>query len=52
MRKKIVAGNWKLNNTMDEGLKLTSEIVNMINDPISGVGLALWRYNDYFWQTW
>lgn len=34
MRKKIVAGNWKLNNTMDEGLKLTSEIVNMINDEV------------------
>ncbi len=34
MRKNIVAGNWKLNNTMDEGLKLASEIVNMMNDEI------------------
>lgn len=31
MRKKIVAGNWKLNNTLDEGLKLSSEIANMMN---------------------
>ena len=34
MRKKIVAGNWKLNNTMEEGLKLSSEIANMINDEL------------------
>jgi triosephosphate isomerase len=32
MRKKIVAGNWKMNCTMEEGQKLTSEIVNMIKD--------------------
>lgn len=32
MRKKIVAGNWKMNCTLEEGQKLTSEIVNMIND--------------------
>ena len=34
MRKKIVAGNWKLNNTMEEGLKLSSEIANMMNDEL------------------
>lgn len=34
MREKIVAGNWKLNNTMEEGLKLSSEIANMINDEL------------------
>ncbi len=34
MRKKIVAGNWKLNNTLDQGLKLASEIVNMMNDEV------------------
>lgn len=34
MRNKIVAGNWKLNNTMEEGLKLSSEIANMINDEL------------------
>jgi triosephosphate isomerase (TIM) len=32
MRKKIVAGNWKMNLTLDEGQKLTSEIVNMVKD--------------------
>src|SRR5690606_35151312 len=32
MRKKIVAGNWKMNCTMEEGQILTSEIVNMIKD--------------------
>ncbi|RZS95637.1 triose-phosphate isomerase [Cecembia calidifontis] len=32
MRKKIVAGNWKMNLNLDEGQKLTSEIVNMLKD--------------------
>ncbi|TDQ17199.1 triosephosphate isomerase [Algoriphagus boseongensis] len=32
MRKKIVAGNWKMNMTYEEGQKLTSEIVNMFKD--------------------
>ena len=32
MRKKIVAGNWKMNTALDEGLKLASEIVNMAQD--------------------
>lgn len=32
MRKKIIAGNWKMNMTFDEGQKLTSEIVNMYKD--------------------
>jgi triosephosphate isomerase (TIM) len=32
MRKKIVAGNWKMNLTLEEGQKLTSEIVNMFKD--------------------
>ncbi len=32
MRKKIVAGNWKMNMTLNEGQKLTSEIVNMYKD--------------------
>ena len=34
MRKNIVAGNWKMNKTIDEGLALTSEIVNMVNDEV------------------
>ena len=32
MRKKIIAGNWKMNMTFDEGQKLTSEIINMFKD--------------------
>ncbi len=35
MRKKIVAGNWKMNKTLEEGLALTSEIVNMVKDEVS-----------------
>ncbi len=36
MRQKIVAGNWKMNNTLDEGLKLTTEIANMVADEVRG----------------
>ncbi len=36
MRKKIVAGNWKMNNSLNEGLKLTTEIVNMVADEVRG----------------
>lgn len=32
MRKKIIAGNWKMNMTYEEGQKLTSEIVQMAKD--------------------
>jgi triosephosphate isomerase len=35
MRKRIVAGNWKMNNTLEEGLKLSSEVVNMVNDEVT-----------------
>ena len=42
MRKKIVAGNWKMNKTFDEGLKLASEIVNMVQDEnMKDVNVAL-----------
>ena len=34
MRDKIVAGNWKMNNDVEAGLKLTSEIANMVNDEV------------------
>ena len=34
MRKKIVAGNWKMNKTLEEGLSLASEVVNMVNDEV------------------
>jgi triosephosphate isomerase (TIM) len=36
MRKNIVAGNWKMNNTIEEGKILTSEVVNMVNDEVTG----------------
>lgn len=36
MRKKIIAGNWKMNKTREEAQQLTSEIVNMVNDEVSG----------------
>ena len=35
MRRKIVAGNWKMNNDLQEGLKLTSEILNMVKDEVN-----------------
>jgi triosephosphate isomerase len=34
MRKKIVAGNWKMNKTLQEGIQLSSEIVNMVKDEV------------------
>ncbi len=34
MRKKIVAGNWKMNKTYQEGLALASEIVNLFKDEV------------------
>ena len=34
MRKKIVAGNWKMNQTLEEGQILTSEVVNMVSDEL------------------
>jgi triosephosphate isomerase len=36
MRRNIVAGNWKMNNDLNEGLKLTTEIVNMVADEVHG----------------
>lgn len=36
MRKKIVAGNWKMNKTHEDGLKLASEVVNIANDEVTG----------------
>jgi triosephosphate isomerase (TIM) len=41
MRKKIVAGNWKMNNTYSDGLKLVSEITNMVADEVSGDALVI-----------
>ena len=36
MRKKIVAGNWKMNLDYITGIGLFSEIVNMVNDEVMG----------------
>jgi triosephosphate isomerase len=34
MRRKIVAGNWKMNTDYAQGLRLASEVVNMVNDEV------------------
>ena len=34
MRKKIVAGNWKMNNSLQEGIRLSLEIVKMVKDEV------------------
>jgi triosephosphate isomerase (TIM) len=36
MRKKIIAGNWKMNKTFDEGMALVTETVGMVKDEYSG----------------
>jgi len=36
MRKKIVAGNWKMNMDYNEGLALFSEGINMVKDEVTG----------------
>jgi triosephosphate isomerase len=41
MRKKIVAGNWKMNTEYAEGIALFSEIVNIIRDEKKGSQLAV-----------
>lgn len=35
MRKKIVAGNWKMNKTLEEAKALLSEVINMVNDEVT-----------------
>src|ERR1700733_4956020 len=41
MRKKIVAGNWKMNLDYNEGLSLFSEIINMVKDEVTGAQEAV-----------
>lgn len=36
MRKKIIAGNWKMNKNFEEGLALASEVSNMVRDEYNG----------------
>lgn len=41
MRKKVVAGNWKMNTDYSEGISLFSEIVNIIRDEKKGDQIAI-----------
>lgn len=41
MRKKIVAGNWKMNMDYNEGISTFSEIVNMVRDEKKGDQIAV-----------
>lgn len=41
MRKKIVAGNWKMNMDYQDGVSLFSEIVNMVRDEKKGDQIAI-----------
>jgi triosephosphate isomerase (TIM) len=41
MRKKIVAGNWKMNKNYAEGVSLVSEIVNMLKDEVNNGAIAV-----------
>jgi triosephosphate isomerase len=41
MRKKIVAGNWKMNKTFAEAQALASEVINMVQDEVSNQAQAV-----------
>ena len=41
MRKKIVAGNWKMNTTVAEGVELAKAIVAKVNEVPAGVTLIV-----------
>ena len=41
MRKNLVAGNWKMNLTYQDGLALVSEITNMVADEAPGSGVEV-----------
>ena len=41
MRKKVVAGNWKMNMDYSEGIAAFSEIVNMVRDEKNGDQIAI-----------
>ena len=42
-RKNIVAGNWKMNKTLDEGIQLVREITHLVNEKVKNndVGIIL-----------
>lgn len=35
MRKKVIAGNWKMNKTLEDSLKLATEVVTISNDEVN-----------------
>lgn len=42
MRKKVIAGNWKMNKTLEDSLKLATEVVNIANDEVNnGVQIVM-----------
>ena len=41
MRKTIIAGNWKMNNDLDAGLKLTSELISIVKDEVNNSAQAV-----------
>jgi triosephosphate isomerase (TIM) len=41
MRQKIVAGNWKMNKTLEEAHILTSELMGMVADEVKGNVIAI-----------
>jgi triosephosphate isomerase len=41
MRQKIVAGNWKMNKTLEEAHILTAELIGMIADEVKGNVIAI-----------
>lgn len=41
MRQKIVAGNWKMNKTLDEAKALTAEVINLVNAEVKGKAVVV-----------
>jgi len=41
MRQKIAAGNWKMNTSLEEGMNLASEIINMTKDEVSNNAIVV-----------
>jgi len=41
MRQKMAAGNWKMNTSLEEGMNLASEIINMTKDEVSNNAIVV-----------
>src|SRR4051812_6516806 len=41
MRKKIVAGNWKMNKTLAEAISLTSELLTLTNSEVKNNAVVI-----------